>query len=91
VHGLLVDFVKEVGASAIIKGLRGAADFDAEQAMSLMNRHLSGVETIFIMGDPRLAHVASSLVKDVSNHGGYIDDLVPPEVAAALSRKDTND
>ncbi|WP_054952234.1 pantetheine-phosphate adenylyltransferase [Flaviflexus massiliensis] len=90
VHGLLADFVQDTGASAIVKGLRGAADFDAEQAMALMNRHLSGVETVFIMGDPRLAHVASSLVKDVARHGGYIDDLVPTEVAAALTRKDSD-
>lgn len=90
IDGLLVDFVKDVGASAIVKGLRGAADYDGEQSMALLNRHMSGIETVFVMGDPKLAHIASSLVKDVARHGGNIDDLVPAAVAAALTGKETN-
>src|SRR5699024_11086036 len=54
VPGLLATYCAEIGASAIVKGLRGAADFDAEQAMALMNRHLAGIETVFVMGDPAL-------------------------------------
>ena len=65
-------------------GLRGGGDFDAEQPMALMNRHLSGVETMFLVGEGSLAHIASSLVKDVASHGGDISDLVPPAVAHAL-------
>ena len=84
VDGLLADFCRTIGADAIVKGLRGAADFDNEQAMALLNRHLTGVETLFVLGDPGLAHVASSYVKDVAKHGGPIDDLVPPGVALAL-------
>ncbi|MPV36229.1 pantetheine-phosphate adenylyltransferase [Georgenia subflava] len=84
VPGLLATYCAEVGAAAIVKGLRGAADFDSEHAMALMNRHLSGIETVFVMGDPTLAHVASSLVKDVARHGGPVDDLVPSAVADAL-------
>jgi pantetheine-phosphate adenylyltransferase len=90
VPGLLVDFCRDVGAGAVVKGLRGGADFDAELPMALMNRHLAGVETVFVPGEPALAHVASSLVKDVARYGGSIDDLVPPGVgdvvAAALAR-----
>jgi len=85
VPGLLVDFCAEVGAAAIVKGLRGGADYDAEVPMALMNRHLTGVETVFVTGDPNLAHVASSLVKDVARHGGDVSDLVPPGVADALA------
>ena len=84
VDGLLADFVQTVGASAVVKGLRGGADFDAELPMALMNRHLSGVETVFVVGDQSLAHIASSLVKDVARYGGPIDDLVPPGVADAV-------
>lgn len=84
VPGLLVDFCREIGAVAVVKGLRGGADFDAEQPMALMNRHLSGVETIFLPGDQRYAHVASSLVKDIVRHGGPVDDLVPAGVPEAL-------
>ncbi len=90
VPGLLVDFCREIGATAVVKGLRGGADFDAEAPMALMNRHLSGVETVFVVGDPALAHVASSMVKDIANHGGPIEDLVPAGTAdvvrAALGR-----
>lgn len=84
VDGLLVDFCQQVGANAVVKGLRGGADFDAELPMALMNRHLIGVETMFIVGDQSLAHIASSLVKDVARHGGRIDDLVPRGVAGQV-------
>lgn len=87
VNGLLSTFAQEHGASAIVKGLRSSHDFDDELAMSLMNRHLSGIETVFIMGDPAFAHVASSLVKDVARHGGEVAGLVPEPVAAALGRR----
>lgn len=82
--GLLADFLVQSGAQAVVKGLRGGADVDAELGMALLNRHLSGVETVFVPGDGALAHVASSLVKDVARHGGRIDDLVPPGVAPAV-------
>ncbi|MFC7405486.1 pantetheine-phosphate adenylyltransferase [Georgenia alba] len=85
VPGLLAEYCADVGAVAVIKGIRGPADLDAEHAMALMNRHLTGVETVFLLGDPGLAHVASSLVKDVARHGGDVTDLVPPAVATALS------
>ncbi|GAB2458296.1 pantetheine-phosphate adenylyltransferase [Xylanimonas ulmi] len=84
VPGLVVDFCRERGASAIVKGLRGGADLDAETPMALMNRRLSGVETVYVTGDPALSHIASSLVKDIARHGGPIDDLVPDGVAAAV-------
>ena len=84
VHGLLVDFCREIGASVLLKGLRGGADYDAELPMALMNRHLTGVETLFLPADRSVAHIASSLVKDVARHGGRIDDLVPPGVLDAV-------
>ncbi|MEL7974421.1 pantetheine-phosphate adenylyltransferase [Isoptericola sp. F-RaC21] len=84
VPGLLVDFCREIGAVAVVKGLRGGADFDAELPMALMNRHLTGIETVFVPGEQRYAHVASSLVKDVARYGGPIDDLVPDGVADAV-------
>ncbi|MFE5310603.1 pantetheine-phosphate adenylyltransferase [Isoptericola sp. NPDC056573] len=84
VPGLLVDFCREVGAVAVVKGLRGGADFDSELPMALMNRHLTGIETVFVPGEQRYAHVASSLVKDVARYGGPIDDLVPDGVADAV-------
>lgn len=82
--GLLADLCRQEGAAAIVKGLRGGADFDAEEPMALMNRHLSAVETAFVIGDPALAHVSSSMVKDVARYGGDITDLVTPAVAEAV-------
>jgi len=84
VPGLLADYLREVGACAVVKGLRGPSDIDAEVPMALMNRHLSGVETVFLAGDQSLIHIASSLVKDVARYGGRIDDLVPAPVARAV-------
>lgn len=84
VPGLLVDYVTAVGATAIVKGIRIGADLEAETPMALLNRHLAGIETLFLPADPRHAHIASSLVKDVARHGGPVADMVPAPVAAAL-------
>jgi pantetheine-phosphate adenylyltransferase len=81
---LLVDVCREAGAQAIVKGLRGDTDFAYELPMAQMNRHLSGVETVFLPGEPRFAHISSSLVKEVAAFGGDITGLVPDEVRAAL-------
>lgn len=84
VTGLLVDFCQRIGATVLLKGLRGGGDYDAELPMALMNRHLTGVETVFLPADRSVIHIASSLVKDVARHGGKIDDLVPAHVATAV-------
>src|SRR5690554_1291834 len=84
IDGLLVHFCQQVGATAIVKGLRGGADYDVERPMALMNRSLTGIETVFVTGDNALSHIASSLVRDVARHGGNIDDYVPPGVGAAV-------
>jgi pantetheine-phosphate adenylyltransferase len=81
---LLVDVCRVAGAQAIVKGLRGGTDFAYELPMAQMNRHLSGVETVFLPGDPRYGHVSSSLIKEVAALGGDITGLVPEEVRAAL-------
>jgi pantetheine-phosphate adenylyltransferase len=81
---LLVDVCREVGAQAIVKGLRGGTDFAYEVPMALMNRHLSGVETVFLTGAPEWGHVSSSLVKEVAASGGDISGLVPASVLKEL-------
>lgn len=82
--GLLVDFCEARGAVAIVKGLRGGADYDVERPMALMNRSLTGIETVFITGDSALSHIASSLVRDVARHGGDVSAYVPPGVESAV-------
>jgi pantetheine-phosphate adenylyltransferase len=84
---LLVDVCSELGARAIVKGLRGGTDFAYELPMALMNKHLSGVETVFLPGDPRFEHVSSSLVKEVARLGGDMSGLIPESVHEALKAK----
>ena len=81
---LIVDVCTELEARVLLKGLRGETDFSYEWPMALMNRHLTGVETLFIPGDPRHEHVSSSLVKEVARFGGDVTDLVSDEVRDAL-------
>lgn len=81
---LLVDVCRDVGAQAIVKGLRGGTDFAYELPMALMNRHLTGIETVFLPGDPRFEHISSSLIKEVTRFGGDISGLVSEPVATAL-------
>lgn len=81
---LLVDLCQRLDAVALVKGLRSATDFSYERPMALMNRHLTGVETVFLSGDPALEHVSSSLVKEVALLGGDVSELVPTSVARAL-------
>jgi pantetheine-phosphate adenylyltransferase len=84
---LLVDVCRDVGATAIVKGLRGGTDFAYELPMALMNKHLTGIETVFLPGDPRFEHVSSSLVKEVAKYGGDVTGLVPDPVLDALKRQ----
>jgi pantetheine-phosphate adenylyltransferase len=81
---LLVDVCRELDATAIVKGLRGGTDFAYELPMALMNRHLTGIETVFLPGDPSLEHISSSLVKEVARYGGDVSGLVSDRVRDAL-------
>jgi pantetheine-phosphate adenylyltransferase len=81
---LLVDVCRELEATAIVKGLRGSTDFAYELPMALMNRHLTGIETVFLPGDPSLEHISSSLVKEVARYGGDVSGLVSDRVRDAL-------
>jgi pantetheine-phosphate adenylyltransferase len=82
--GLLVDFAKAVGSDVIVKGLRAMTDFDYELQLAQMNRHLSGIVTMFVATKPELGYLSSSLVKEVARLGGDVTGLVPDAVAAAL-------
>jgi len=85
--GLLIDFVKDVGAVAIIRGLRAVSDFEYELQMALMNSHLSGVETIFFMSSEENMFVSSSIVKEVAKFGGDVSNKVPKIVYERLREK----
>jgi pantetheine-phosphate adenylyltransferase len=83
-EGLLVDFCKANGITAIVKGLRAISDFDYELQMAQMNRSLAGVETVFVPTSPEYSFLASSLVKEVATYGGDVSGLVPEDVLRRL-------
>lgn len=82
--GLIVDFCREIDAVAIVKGLRGAGDYEYELPMAQMNSHLTHVETVFLPGAVGNAFVSSSLIKEVAALGGDITGLVPDAVRDRL-------
>jgi len=84
---LIVDIAREVGATALLKGLRNASDYAYEIPMASMNRALTGIETIFLPGDPAVAHLSSSLVKEVCALGGDLTGMVPDAVREALEAR----
>lgn len=85
--GLLVDYARQRGVSAIVKGLRAVSDFDYELQMAQMNYRLAGVETMFMTTNPSYSYLSSSLVKDVARNGGDVSGLVPEPVAARLRER----
>lgn len=82
--GLLTDFCREQGVTAIVKGLRAVSDFDSELQMAQMNSRLTAVETVFVPTSPEHSFLASSLVKEVADLGGDVSGLVPPRVLERL-------
>ncbi|OBK89392.1 pantetheine-phosphate adenylyltransferase [Mycolicibacter sinensis] len=86
-RGLVVDFVRERGLTAIVKGLRTGTDFEYELQMAQMNKHIAGVDTFFVATTPRYSFVSSSLAKEVASMGGDVSDLLPEPVNRRLAEK----
>lgn len=82
--GLLVDYCRERGITAIVKGIRAVSDVDYELQMAQMNHGLTGVDTLFLPTNPAYSFVSSSLVKQVATLGGDVGHLLPDVVNAAL-------
>jgi pantetheine-phosphate adenylyltransferase len=82
--GLLVDYCSDVGANVLVKGIRTQLDVAYETPMAMVNRNLSGMETIFLMPDPGHSYVSSSLVRQVASLGGDVRPYVPHVVANYL-------
>jgi pantetheine-phosphate adenylyltransferase len=83
-EGLLVEFAREHGADAIVKGLRAVTDFDFELQMAQMNQRLSGIDTFFLSTSPNYSFLSSSLVREVARYGGDVTSMVPAIVAKRL-------
>lgn len=87
-EGLLVDFAREMGAGAVVKGLRAMTDFEYEFQQAAMNWHLDQhMETLFIMSSPTYSYLSSSIVRELAQFGGNYESLVPPNVYKALRER----
>ena len=87
-HGPLVDYMKERGASVIVKGLRAMSDFEYEFQMALTNRQLyPEAETVFLTSSVERMYLSSSLVKQIAQFGGDISALVPPQIIPDILAK----
>ncbi len=83
--GLLVHYVKRVGGTAIVRGLRAVSDFEYELQMALMNRRLDAeIETVFMMPSEEYSFLSSTIIKEVAFYGGSVKGLVPEVVEKAL-------
>jgi pantetheine-phosphate adenylyltransferase len=86
--GLLVDFMRRMNATVVVRGIRAVSDYEYELQMALMNRELNPeAETIFLLPAVEYTFVASRLVKEVFRLGGDISHLVPPPVLDALKAR----
>jgi pantetheine-phosphate adenylyltransferase len=86
--GLVVQYAQNIGACAIIRGLRMMSDFEYEFEMALMNRHLApDIEIIFLASSQEYLYVSSSRLKELARFGAAVDEFVPPIVAEYLQKK----
>jgi pantetheine-phosphate adenylyltransferase len=86
--GLTVDYARERGAQALVRGLRAYSDFDAELQLALMNRKLApDIHTIFLMSSFAHIYVSSSRIREIAGYGRDVGDFVPPPVAGRLKEK----
>jgi pantetheine-phosphate adenylyltransferase len=85
---LLVDFARDQGAGAIVKGLRAISDFEYEFEMAQLNRKLDPtIESIYVIASPHYSFLSSTGVKEMATFGGDVSDLVPAPVSAALAER----
>ena len=86
--GLLVDFAREVGAGAVVKGLRAMTDFEYELQQADLNYRLDAeLESIFVMSSPQYGYLSSSVVRQIASFGGDVSEFVPENVVRALKRR----
>jgi pantetheine-phosphate adenylyltransferase len=91
-EGLLVNFAKQEGAKVLIRGIRNVSDFEYEINLANINKTVApGIDTIFLPTSPELAVVSSSMVKEISKHGGDVSRFVPKHVDQILKSRFVRD
>ena len=89
--GLMVEFARQRGAAAVLRGIRAISDYEYEFQMALMNRRLAPeIETVFLQPAGRYSFVGSRMVKEVFSFGGDVSGLVPPNVLKRLRARINN-
>jgi pantetheine-phosphate adenylyltransferase len=83
--GLMVDFARQLGATAVLRGIRAISDYEHEFQMALMNRRLAPeIETVFLQPAGRYSFLSSRMLKEVFSFGGDVSGLIPPNVLKRL-------
>ncbi|HEX7729481.1 MAG TPA: pantetheine-phosphate adenylyltransferase, partial [Terracidiphilus sp.] len=86
--GLMVDFARKLGATAVLRGIRAISDYEHEFQMALMNRRIAPeVETVFLQPAGRYSFVSSRMIKEVFSFGGDVTGLLPPNVLKRLKSR----
>ena len=78
--GLTTDFCKEIKADFILRGLRNPADFEFEKAIARTNRHLSDIETVFLLTSAETSYISSSIVRELIRNNGDYSTFIPPQI-----------
>ena len=81
--GLTVDFAKSLGAKVLVRGLRSEADMEYEKQMAIANRRM-GIETLFLIADPSVAAISSSLIRELAAGGASLQEYIPAELESKL-------
>ena len=76
-EGLTVDFAKEIGATLLVRGVRSCADFEYERDIALVNRQLSGIETVLMFSDVKYEYISSSIVRELKKYGKDVQEFIP--------------
>lgn len=84
---MTVDFVQQIGAKAILRGIRTYADFEYEFQLAIANRRMGGVETLFVMASAENSFISSTLIREACSYGGDISAFVPNEIAVTLQER----
>ncbi len=86
-NGLLIDLVKSLEATCLIKGLRNGVDFDYENQYAYANKKMCGIETIFLIADERFASLSSTLMREIASYGKHLHGFVPKEIEELIFQR----
>ena len=86
-EGLTIDFARTVGADFLLRGVRSVRDYEYERDIADINRQLTGIETVLLYSDPSLAHVSSSVVRELESYGHDIANFLPKPIETLPSSR----